>query len=305
MAGNHQLSSKSARPELSVVIGSSNARRSIRECLSALNTRRGVEIIIVDNSTDGTAEIIEREFPHLNLINAPETALMPELWETGIRRSTGHVVAITTSHFVPQSDWIEQILHAHNSTYAGIGGAIENDPRADLICWAVYFCRYSQFMRPFAEREVQHFAGDNASYKRGALELCEQTRLDGFWEKLVHDELANRGQPMLLTPDIVVDHKNSFDVSGFIKQRFVHGKRFGASRAERVSLPRRCAYILLSPLIPALFLLRISREVFGKRRHAGKFLLSLPVLTLFLLSWTAGELSGYFETGSVTAERGE
>lgn len=299
----HKLNSELARPELSVVIGSNNALGSIRECLSALAAQRDAEIIIVDNSTDGTAEVIKREFPHLKLISAPGAALMPELWEAGIRQSNGEIVAITTSHFVPRLDWVEQILRAHDSPYTGIGGAIENDPQADLTCWAIYFCRYSQFMLPFAEREVQHFAGDNASYKRRALELCEQTRRDGFWETLVHIEFAKMGLPMLLTPAIIVQHQKSFDVRGFIKQRFEHGKQFGASRVCRISLPRRCAYILLSPLIPVVFLLRIAREVFGKRGHVGKFLLALPVLTLFLLSWTAGELRGYLESTSPAPQR--
>jgi hypothetical protein len=51
--------------------------------------------------------------------------------------------------------------------------------------------------------------------------------------------------------------------------------------------------ILLSPLIPVLYLLRITSRVFAKRRNTGRFLVSLPILTLFLLSWSVGELSGY------------
>lgn len=292
--------------ELSVVIGSNNARHSVRECLSALETQRrgrAVEVIVVDNSTDGTAEIVNHEFPRVTLIGAPRAALMPELWEAGIRLSSGAIVALTTAHFVPQPDWVAQILSAHDSPYAGVGGGIENDPQADLICWAIYFCRYSPFMPPFAARPVAHFAGDNASYKRGALELCAALRRDGFWETLVHAELVKLGMPLLLTPAIVVLHQKSFGLRGFLKQRFTHGRQFGKERAARLSLARRLAYIALSPLIPALYVLRAARVVFGRRRHIAKFLLSLPILSLFLLSWTAGELSGYLAAATPVQTR--
>jgi len=53
------------------------------------------------------------------------------------------------------------------------------------------------------------------------------------------------------------------------------------------------AYILLSPLILPLYLYRISRRVLSNKKHIGEYLLSLPALILFLLSWSTGELSGY------------
>ncbi|MGH9839348.1 MAG: glycosyltransferase family 2 protein [Blastocatellia bacterium] len=88
------------QPILSVVIGSQNARASIHECLASLESQRNgreIEVVVVDNSTDGTTEIVSSQFPRLKLIKSPPTALMPELWETGIRESAGQIVAITTS----------------------------------------------------------------------------------------------------------------------------------------------------------------------------------------------------------------
>jgi hypothetical protein len=304
-------------PKLSVVIGSHNARSSVRECLSALEKQRQglpdqeVEIIIVDNSTDGTTELIriameeqgrgrgDGPAPNLKLVEAPATALIPELWGIGVRQSSGAIIATTTSHFTPRPDWFEQILRAHESSHAGhaghagIGGAIENDDSSGLVDWAVYFCRYSSFMPPFVEKAAREIAADNASYKRSALAQWRQSGEAGFWETVVHAGFRKQGLSLLLSPAIVVTHKRSFALFDFIRQRFQHGRQYGGARAERISTGRKWVYALLSPLIPLLFLARISRLVVTRRAHIGKFLLSLPILSLFLSGWAMGELWGY------------
>ena len=52
-----------SKPKISVAVASHNARSSIEACLSALVAQQreaGAEIVVVDNSTDGTTEIIGR-----------------------------------------------------------------------------------------------------------------------------------------------------------------------------------------------------------------------------------------------------
>ena len=284
------------KPKLSVVIGSHNAHASVGECLTSLGNQQhgpGVEIIVADNSTDGTAEIVRERFPRVKLIRCPTSTFIPELWEIGINQSHGDIVALTTAHCVPQKDWIREILKTHEATYPGIGGAIENDGSAGPVEWAIYFCRYSPYMLPFSESIVKDIPGDNASYKRWALDRCKDVRRHGFWEPVIHAELRKDGLQLLMTPTIVVHHKKSFSAPGFMKQRFWHGRQFGSARASKLSGIWRVIYIFLSPLIPVVFLSRIVRQVLTKRRHIREFLSSLPILVLFLLSWSTGELSGY------------
>jgi len=284
-----------AGPKLSVVVASQNARASIGACLAALEAQRaeGVEIVVVDNSTDGTAEIIKERFPAVRLIVEPPSALIPELWEAGIRQSAGEIVAITTAHCVPGRDWVARIIQAHEAPVPAIGGAVENDESAGLVDWAVYFCRYSRYMLPFPEGPAPEIPGDNASYKRASIDRYPGVRRHGFWEPAVHAELRKAGLELWLVPSIVVRHKRSFGFFGFLKQRFQHGRQFGAWRASSLTRSGRALYIALSPAIPFALLARIVRQVLGKRRHRGKLFASLPVLALFLLAWTGGELTGY------------
>jgi len=69
--------------------------------------------------------------------------------------------------------------------------------------------------------------------------------------------------------------------------------QFGGERGSRLPWPRRALYIALSPAIPLVFLARIARQVFGKRRNRTKLILALPALVIFLLAWSSGELLGY------------
>lgn len=282
--------------KLSIVIASHNASQSVGACLAALENQLNeseFEIIVVDNSRDASAEIVTRDFPRCRLVQAAKDKLIPELWGIGILQSVGEIVALTTSHFVPANNWIAEILKAHNSDEAGIGGAIENEQQAGIISWAVYFCRYSAYMLPFIKTEVNDFAADNASYKRRDLQRVEEMIGDGFWETFVHREMRRMGMTLALEPSIIVTHQHSFTFAEFINQRFWHGRQFGSSRAGNLSILNRLMLIVLSPLIPLIYLYRISRRVLARKRNLNQYFLSLPILTLFLISWATGELSGY------------
>ncbi len=281
---------------LSIVVGSNNARNSIVPCLSSLMGQRleaDVEIIVVDNSTDGTAELIRPHFPGVKLIAARPSALIPELWAAGIHESRGGIVAITTAHCVPRQDWVRAILEAHDGSAAAVGGAVENDDSTALVDWGVYLCRYTPYMLPFPASFVSEIAGDNASYPRSHIDRCRHIWKDGFWEPRVHAALRRAGFRLRLTPRMVVFHKKSFGVRGFIKQRFLHGMTFGRDRAAQLPGAWRLLYIALSPTIPLVFLARIARQVLIKARHRSKLVLALPILLLFLLAWASGELIGY------------
>ena len=112
--------------EISIVVASQNAETTIGACLTSLEAqnRDGVaEIIVVDNSCDGTAQIVEADHHGLQLVKIGGPALIPHLWAEGAKRASGDVVAFTTAHFVPDTQWLTQNLRHHRSEYAAVGGA--------------------------------------------------------------------------------------------------------------------------------------------------------------------------------------
>ena len=261
--------------------------------MEAQNRNGDAEIIVVDNSQDGTDQIIENSFANVRLIAAPKTSLVPQLWSQGAKHASGQVIAFTTAHFIPDKHWISETIRHHQAGHAAVGGAVENTKSASLTQWAIFFCRYTKYMLPFSPHEAKQVPGDNASYKRWVLEEYSDLIETGFWENNVNNQLHKDGHTMLMTPAIRVDQGRSYGTWAFCIQRFVHGRIFGAERIEAASPLRRLVYIASSPLIPFVFLAKITREIFEKRRHWRAFLVSFPVLTLFILSWSLGEFFGY------------
>lgn len=294
--------------DLSVVVASQDAEATIGECLSSLeaqNQSGAVEIIVVDNSRDRSAQIVATRFPDIQLFKVSAPSLIPELWARGVEHAAGEVVAFTTAHCIPDSSWIKEILRHRESTYAGVGGAIENLQPAPLLQWAIYFCRYSGYMLPFSVHPVAQIPGDNAAYKRWILKEYADLIKTGFWETVVNDQLRKEGHALLLTPSIRVYHGRSFGMWQFCRQRLVLGRIFGIRRASVTSPARRLLYIVSSPLIPLIFLGKITRQVFGRGRHRQSFVRSLPLLIVFVLCWSVGEFLGNLQGAfrSVTRAR--
>ncbi len=290
------------RPTLSVVIASQDASATVERCLAALlpQVADDTEVILIDNSTDGTAELVRQRHPRVLVVNERDGLLVPELWGVGILRSKGCIVALTTASFEPAGDWLAQIACVHREAFAGVGGAIVQAPSGSLCDLAVFLCRYWRYQPPFPAQRVRDFAGDNASYKRAALDTVESCWAEGFWEQNVHTALLDAGHELLLTPEIGVSHLSSFTFLGFIRQRLRHGLEFGRDRSRRMSAGRRALFALASPVIPLLYLLRITRSVIPRPGVRARFLWSLPVLMFFLTSWAVGECAGYLRGPKVS-----
>lgn len=87
--------------DVSVVILSFNGIDYLRECLASLfEFTRGIEfeVIVVDNaSTDGSPEMVEREFPLVRLIRRTSNAGFAVAANEGIRLSSGAAVMLLNS----------------------------------------------------------------------------------------------------------------------------------------------------------------------------------------------------------------
>lgn len=282
-------------PTISVVVASTGPGSALEACLESLAAQmpaHGVDVVVVGASGDGHAQLVGRRFPDFRIVAVAAGALVPELWAAGIRATAGDVVALTTAHCVPAKDWLSAIAAAHASPVAAVGGAIEPDGEGRPLDWAIYFCRYSRYMLPLPAGQVADLAADNASYRRAELEGVGNAWRDGFWEASVHEELRRRGRALALDPSIVVRHRPSFSLGGFLRQRLLHGQHY-ARRRIRGAPGRRALYLAASPAIPLVLAARIARVVLGKRRHRLALLRAAPLLLLFLLAWTLGEALGY------------
>jgi len=282
--------------KLSVIIPSVNGLPTISECLAALEHQQGEhkpEVIVVDRCRNGTAEHIKTRFPDVKLMHVSEPIGIPEMRSIGLAQSTGDIIAFIEDHCIAPVDWYERIIKAHESGYSAIGGAVENGSCQRIRDWAAYLCEYSNLMLPLPAGEVSNIAGNNASYARKILEGVDESVKRDCWEFFLHEELKAQGVRFLSVPEIVLAHKKEFDVMYFLAQRFHYSRSFAAMRRVRVSSSKRIYYLLTTPVLPFLLLWRIGSQVISKRRHYKEFILSLPLLFLYGVSYAFGEFIGY------------
>jgi GT2 family glycosyltransferase len=115
--------------DVSVVIVSFNTRDLTRECLESLYAEfaRGVkgDVIVVDNaSRDGSAAMIEREFPEVKLITSQVNLGFGNANNLGFPHCSGrYVVLLNTDAFIAPDALSRAVKHMEESPRAGLGGA--------------------------------------------------------------------------------------------------------------------------------------------------------------------------------------
>lgn len=294
--------------KISVIVVSLLGMPVIDECLRALHRQHGEvdnEIIVVSPCIDGTFEQIKENFPRVKLVHSLERVGIPQMRSLGISNASGDFVAITEDCCIPSENWIEEIVKAHRSGYDVVGGAIENGSLDRTVNWAAYICEYSQMMLPIPDSEVGELAGNNASYKREIFSKVDEFTKSDCWEYFLHQELKKLGIRILSVPTIVVLKKKEFSFVYFLKQRFYFSRSFAGMRSRLIPLSRRLVSAAFTPALPFLMTWRISKQVFKKKRYVGKFVLSLPLLSVFMLSYAAGELTGYLFGAGKSLEKVE
>ncbi|MDH4209712.1 MAG: glycosyltransferase, partial [Anaerolineae bacterium] len=193
------------RPALSIVIASYNAEQTIQTCLHSLRsqeTDRDFEVIIVDSSTDRTAEIVAKEYPEVGLYRFTERLFCGEARNIGISVARGDIIALTDADCAATMTWVDQIIQAQQSAHLAIGGAIANSEPSGLVGWAAYFCEFSRWMPSSKSRWLDDIAGANISYKKEAFRTYGPF-LEGTYcsDSEFHWRLGRDGQRLLFLPE--------------------------------------------------------------------------------------------------------
>ncbi len=216
-----------------------------------------------------------------------------ELRARGLAMARGKIVSLLEDHGRPDPRWCAQVVEAHQQSYAAVGGAIENGIDR-LLNWAVYFCDFGKYQNPLLEGESSVVSDANVSYKRSALESIRPIWQESFHEPAVNQALTSRGEKLALSPHILVyQHRNNLRLGGVLKERFIWGRSYAASRCKFLGSTKRILYVTLSPILPGVLFLRMSMNIIKKGRCIGAFLRAFPLITILTLSWSLGELSGY------------
>lgn len=113
--------------EVSIVIVSFNTREILRECLfSVLTEGQGidVEILVVDNaSADGSADMVEQEFPDVRLIRAERNLGFGAANNLALQQARGrYFVLLNSDAFLQPGALALSIRHMDQEPKCGLGG---------------------------------------------------------------------------------------------------------------------------------------------------------------------------------------
>lgn len=300
------------QPELSVVVTvvsdttSEADTRHLAGCLEALEKQvdpPAMEVLVTcDARLKGIAEL-ERRFAPARFIRVehfaaprqgPSREHHDELRGIGIRHAQARLVALLEDHGRPDRHWCAELVREHEQQpYAAVGGAMENAIDKPLN-WSVYFCDFGRYQNPVSRGPAPFVSDANVCYKRTALDRVSEAWSKAYNETRVHAALGARGETLCLSPDLVVyQHRLNLRVGSTLRERYVWGRSYAATRAAALPRLRRLMLAALSPALPPVLVLRQLKGVMRTRRNRAAFLRALPLSILLSLAWSYGELVGY------------
>jgi hypothetical protein len=266
--------------------------------------------IIVPSAAMARASQWRERYPNV-LFLAAEPASPPrsaerldELRAIGVAAARGDIVAVIEDHVRPDADWSARILEDHREPYAAVGGAIENGTDC-LLNWAAYFVDLGRYHNPVPTGESGYASVVNVSYKRPALENIRHVWRQRFSETAVHTALMACGEKLALSGAVIVrQYRDEVTFGSCCRDFLTWGRSYGSTRARLAGPARRLVYACLSPLVPAILLLRTAADVVQKRRLLAAWLKSLPVAAALTIAWSLGEFTGYLagEASAAIAE---
>lgn len=295
--------STDAKPSLSVILITADSYASIRKTVSYLRQQTiqaEVELVIVAASKAslalGPAADELAGFSSYQVVEIGPIVSIGRAYAAGVRAAKAAVVALGEDHCFPEPGWAAALVAAHQQPHAAVGPALRNANANSAISWADMLIAYVQWMDPAVGQLVNFLPGHNSSYKREI--LLSYDSLDEMMESetLLHWDLRSRGHTLYLEPQAKAAHTNFAQLFPWLPVQFRAGRIFAGGRAEveHWSWLKRLLYTAASPLIPAVRMARILRELNrGERRQVKLAMGTLPMTLLGLAADGLGQMVGY------------
>ena len=284
---------------ISVILGAQEDGPALRKCLASLERQDSstpLEIIVAGLWGEA-AQAVTAAYARARVLPFPKTLSKAELLKEALTEARGEVVAVTEASCWFPPGWVETLYRAHGSEFDVIGGAVEYGGEDSPAGWACFLADYGPFLKPEPRRLSGPLAGNHISYKRRALDEASDSWRHGYVKPFLLWEMERRGMRFLFDPALVVFCAPENRPRPFARSYYENAREFASRRAESFSATRRVTHIAGTPLLPFLLLLRRARAVWGKREQRGRLLRAIPLLAMFVVCWSAGELMGYLQAG--------
>jgi glycosyltransferase involved in cell wall biosynthesis len=216
-------------PLVSVVVCTRNGSARIGDCLRAISLLHGhVEAIVVDDgSSDGTAEIVARQFPWVRLIRLAASGLSAAR-NAGAAVAQGEIIAYTDDDCEPDRDWIVRLCREFSrGSWDAVGGPNLSPRPLTRAAALISVADGSPTHVMLSDLEAEHLAGCNLAVKAAVLR-----QIGGFDEQFTTAgddvdfcwRLSDAGLRMGFAATAFVWHHRRTTFVGYLRQQKGYGK---------------------------------------------------------------------------------
>jgi GT2 family glycosyltransferase len=219
-----------------IIVCTRNGASRISACLHAIDTLTGgpYETIVVDDgSTDQTAEIVSKTFPHMLLLIIPPSGLSAAR-NLGAEAATGEILVYTDDDCLPDIEWISRLDRAFQNPDIAAAGGPNLPPKANCTEEAIISSAPGAPSHVLLDDiRAEHLPGCNIAVRReafhsiGGFNPVFRTAgddVDFCWR------LRDANYELGFVPGAFVWHHRRPSICAFLKQQIGYG------RAERILL---------------------------------------------------------------------
>lgn len=279
-------------PALSVCLPADRAEtiHDVVACLAAQDEHEQIELVVV---TDGDAGAIEAALPRnvfagIRVVTVPDLSSLGAARGAAVRAAGAQILVLGETHSYPEAGWAAALIERHQEPWAVVGPSMECASSGSGLAWAGLLMDYGPWVERRTSLAMDDVPAHNGCYKRHVLLAFGEALEEALAADQVLNELIRTaGGPMFLESRARTRHLNVGRLGPFLSERFHSGRMFAVARSAQWSRPRRLAYALAWPLIPAVRAVRIGGHLRRMRRLGSlgprialPFLLGLPASAL-------------------------
>lgn len=270
--------------DVSVIVPAFRGFATIGACLESVTraaTSEHCEIIVVESSGDGSADLVRTQFPQVRLIESSHRLSAGAARNEGFRQARGRLWLCVDQDCEVPEDWITRLVALLGRDGVGAaGGSIAVANPANFAGWCVYFLEFlTHFPSDGPIRHDNFLIGANSGWRPEAIgqqAFPDQTLGEDL---LASDEIRRNGFAVLYDPSLTVRHHNRSGWGEFLRYCRAMGV---AAAGSRTRLGGRSIVVLrrmpaLAMGIPFVILPRIGwRLLRSPPRYLLTFLAVLP-----------------------------
>jgi GT2 family glycosyltransferase len=253
-------------------------------------THKNVEIIVCDgNSTDGTKEIIQREYVSRGIRLIVDEGKGPGIaTNLAIKYSRGEILAFTFGDEEASTTWIEKMLrHFNDPSIFGVFSPAFFKKETKLL---TRFGQYKLRKRWMEEKSTnpKHIANTNCAYRRTLMDKIGYFREDMIdaYDSEFSYRAFKAGYKIVYDPEAIVYHQAGHEESLITYLTAIANVNFGYGQATYIHGLRFAPSILLLSLITLGYIFSLLTSFF---LQYDVFLYMLIAGLLTLIAYTISE----------------